>query len=161
MTWFVNLFKKSAPVDPMPHIALVFPARLTNVPYHELPEAHCTIMYLGTTDTVTFTPEDVIAGLADTPLNTMLWATVTGTEMFGDPAVVPVLRVSHNMLGVLNGRVTAALAEVGITDPSIYANEYKPHITVPQSVWDNPPQHALLSYAELWWGGEHMSLRQS
>jgi hypothetical protein len=121
-------------------------------------DPHCTIIMLGTTDVATFTKEEVLFVIRSIPSwNSMVYATVTELEWFGENKDIPVLRVEHTLLETFHDQLEEGLAAVGIKNTSSFP-EYKPHVTITPEIVDSNtmPRRLLLGPVELWWGGERI-----
>lgn len=143
------------------HAAVVYPAEFSShyALEHGIPDLHTTIFNLGKVAELDYIKEDVVEALTEVDFNMFIWVDIIATERFGPDKDIPVLRVRHDMLQTKFDEVNAVLLGAGIPNGSIFAHEeYKPHITVNEEVFASPPKNALLSPAELWWGGVHERL---
>ena len=130
------------------HIGIMY----TSTWPEDMPDAHCTLLYLGTVDDADFTKEDVqdavdsveFAPLGD--INTM------DTEYFGPDKDIPVVRLDRNYNLVRNRyHVLLELMKRGITTKSEYVH-FKPHITVNSfDGLDIPDTVFLEDKPVVWW----------
>lgn len=135
-------------------IAIVMPARFSG----SVEDSHCTLIYLGTTDTVTFTKDQVAHILYDLELafgrNLKRDFSVHGTDWFGVDRDIPVMRLESAWLKYLRKVCETLLTQesANITSPSEW--QYQPHVTLPQDYDGEIPACVRLTAPVLWWGDE-------
>ena len=129
-------------------IAVVYPVTLTDVDWH------CTIIYLGQTDEVSFTKED-LAPVTDRLKDLPEFGSVkVGDEaMFGPDSDVPVwlLEDTDGRLADVHTLISGMFKLLGIESASEFKDEYRPHITV-ESHEISKPGEITLGKPTLWWG---------
>lgn len=131
-------------------IAVVWPAYFDG---STDPEAHVTALFLGNTETVEFTKEDVLAAI--TPVVRYgSWGdfNTKGTAMFGKDNNVPVILLQDGGLGVAVKELTRRLTQKGIMPSTAYP--FNPHVTVPEG--SVIPLTVHLAVPTLWWGDERV-----
>jgi 2'-5' RNA ligase len=122
-------------------------------------DPHCTVIILGTTDTVNFTKEEVLEVIRNQRQhNSFLFTKVKELTWFGPDADVPVLLLDHTVLEEFQSNLKRDLAAVGIQDASSYP-EYRPHCTITENAarTRNFPDRLMLTPVQLWWGTEKIS----
>jgi 2'-5' RNA ligase len=143
-------------------IAIMFPA---NYP-EDKPDAHCTLIWLGYTNTFMF-DKSVLLNILDsfdyTPDSEYR---ALPPKIFGaddERVVVLPLDDSDGSLQRLRDHIEAELAKIQITSPSEYTT-YVPHVTTEKYVEGvtrlfnyKVPEYIKLGKAELWWGDEHIT----
>lgn len=136
-------------------VAIVFP--VPNLA-HLVPDAHCTLIYLGNLgENVTFTKDQVLDVLHD--LN-VLWGRLDavrvktdGYDVFGANRDVPVIRLdSIGLRGMRHYADVELERRWGIKSPSEY--DYQPHVSLSQMPHQAPPNSLELRRPVLWWGDE-------
>lgn len=134
-------------------IAIVWPA---NFPGSTDPELHATALFLGNTDSVDYTKEDVLKVLG-TP--SPGYTDVTGFSMFGRNKDVPVLTLDHTDTLVISREVLQRrLERNGITASTEFG--FNPHVTISKEaehIQDSKlfrPREIHLESPVLWWGDE-------
>lgn len=131
-------------------IAIVWPAYFEG---STDPEAHVTALFLGNTDTATFTKEDVWEALG----TDFCWGNIglvysDGTALFGKDGDVPVVLLQGGMLGPHYQTFTRRLNNAGIPYSDLFP--FNPHVTVPER--SVIPQTVHLAGPTLWWGNERV-----
>lgn len=129
------------------------------------PDAHCTLIWLGDTDTATFTKDQLLEVLSaydytPTPEQTPLPPKIFGKD--DERVVVLPLEDGDGSLQALRAHIEAALEDRGIKSPSEYTT-YVPHVTTEPYIPGQTkmanypvPDRLKLTKAELWWGDEHI-----
>lgn len=135
-------------------IAVVWPSSL---PVSD-PEAHCTMLFLGRTDEVSFTKEEVLGVLEDYCFQAPGDCYVKGSAMYGPNGEVHVAEL-HDPKGVLaeqRGHLEDGLESYGIVSASQYG--FSPHVTINHEVLGAStelfPAVVTLGAPVLWWGDE-------
>lgn len=128
-------------------IAIVWPAWFLG---STDPELHCTALFLGNTETTTFSRADIEAVLrwegAD-PGATK----VTGLALFGKDNNIPVLTIDSDVLRIEQAWLTRELDMYGITSPSEFP--FNPHVTIAkEDAKPYFPHYVQLESPVLWWG---------
>jgi 2'-5' RNA ligase len=118
------------------------------------PESHVTALFLGTTDTVDYSKEDV-----ERVLGSYLWPAwvkVTGTDLFGRNKDVPVLKLEHStLLDRSRIDILTRLNRVGIHASTEFG--FNPHVTIAKEAEHIQaelfrPREVHLEAPALWWG---------
>jgi 2'-5' RNA ligase len=130
-------------------IAIVWPAWF---PGSTDPELHCTALFLGDTESTTFSRdliERVVASDSVMPGE----CRVTGQALFGREQNVPVLTIASRVLMIAQEWMTRELEMFGIYSPSEFG--FSPHVTVAKEseIW-KLPAYVHLQAPVLWWGDE-------
>lgn len=117
--------------------------------------SHCTVMYLGTADTMVGTQDQVMNVLYDMRLmfgrGPVTFSTM-GTDWFGVDRDIPVMRLGHSWLTAFRKASKQLLGLAGISpQPSVW--EYQPHVTLKSNDIDLP-ESVLLHPPVLWWENE-------
>lgn len=117
--------------------------------------SHCTVMYLGTADTMTGTQDQVMNVLYDLRMafgrQGRLFYT-SGTDWFGVDRDIPVMRLTSSWLRSYRKATEQLLGLAGISpQPSVWV--YEPHVTLKD---DNIelPKSVMLHPPVLWWENE-------
>lgn len=130
-------------------IAIVYPAHWG---YTDVQFPHSTILYLGEIPDVDFGKDILVDTLDSLKLELFMWAEVIGKERFGAEQDVPVLLIEHSKLQPTYELVSSALYDKGISSASEF--DYRPHVTVGDGAWENPPTNIMLSPPVVWWGDD-------
>jgi 2'-5' RNA ligase len=131
-------------------IAIVWPA---NFPGSTDPELHATALFLGSTESVDYTKEDVQAALHH--YLWPAWTRVTGLSMFGRNNDIPVLTLERtNLLVITRLAIKRQLEKRGIQASNEFA--FNPHVTIAKESFDPAPREGVqqihLESPVLWWG---------
>jgi 2'-5' RNA ligase len=146
-----------------PHsIAIMFPA---NYP-EDKADAHCTLIWLGETDVVNFTKDELLEVLSAFDYTPNAEYRALPPKIFGkddERVVVLPLDDEDGSLQALRDKIAGALEDRNIKSPSEYTT-YVPHVTTEDYVpgvtkMANYPVPAFIKLgpAELWWGDEHIA----
>jgi len=141
------------------HVNISYPAS-----WPIIPDAHCTVMYLGQIDELNYTADDVVDAIRGYSSGILLHAKIRGLEMFGPDNDIPVFRLDEPTLEPRMRAIQAALHARDIRSTSEYYQEgveYKPHVTWPGLDIKETiqiPKYVLLTEPELWWGDERHDL---
>lgn len=119
--------------------------------------AHVTCMYLGEMQDINFTKEELLVTLTNRYSDMFIWATVADRVMFGENSDVTVLTLANSHIHAIHDEVESLLNAIGIQSASSFT-DYKPHVTVDQETWDNPPNGVLLGPLMVWWGNERIAI---
>lgn len=143
-------------------IAIMFPANYPD----DRADPHCTLIWLGTFDTVSATKEEILAVLNADDYTPPTEYKALPPKIFGrDPERVVVLPLedTDGSLQGLRDKIDAALAAIGVKSASEYTT-FIPHITTEDYVpgvtkmANYPvPEKVKLGAAELWWGDERVA----
>jgi 2'-5' RNA ligase len=134
-------------------IAIVWPAWFEG---STDPELHATALFLGSTETVDFTKEDVEAVVK--PYLWPAWTKVTGLEMFGQQDDIPVLTLENTrLLTITRMDINERLKRRGIKASTTF--DFNPHVTISKEAehvqselfW---PKQIHLESPVLWWGSD-------
>lgn len=131
-------------------------------------EAHCTIEFLGETDEISATPQEIVDALKEFQFEGNLEVQVVGTRIFGikteEPVIVALLD-AHDLTPLFEQVSSTLSKKLGVENKSSYADEtYKPHVTIkPFESYDdletlNLPETLTLGPLELWWNEERMKI---
>ena len=117
-------------------------------------ESHATALFLGNTDTVDFTKEEV-----EETLGRYLWPAWTetkGFDSFGLNKDIPVLLLEHtNLLTITRNDILERLERRGINASTTF--DFTPHVTIAkETVQDYYPSQIHLESPALWWGDERV-----
>ena len=131
-------------------ICIVWPAWF---PGSTDPELHATALFLGHTDTVDYSKEDVERHMG-TPYLWPSWVYVTGQDWFGRNKDVPVLTLERrNLMLLTRDSLKRHLERVGILANTDFA--FNPHVTVAKELDDLVrPDFIHLESPVLWWGAD-------
>lgn len=115
------------------------------------PEAHVTALFLGNTDNVNYTKDQVEHAIWAMSRygNFGIHATV-GTALFGKNKDKPVILLEDGALRWAVDKMTALVAEIDITPSTLFP--FNPHITVPEG--SVIPENVHLGRPVVWWGNE-------
>jgi len=119
------------------------------------PELHATALFLGNTDTVDFTKEEV-----EEALGRYLWPAWTqskGFSLFGANHDIPVLVLEHtNLLTITRDDIKRRLFNRGIRANDQF--DFIPHVTVAKEIAGGAyrPSEVHLESPVLWWGDERV-----
>lgn len=134
-------------------ICIVWPAWF---PGSTDPELHVTALFLGRTDTATFSRGEVEDSLVNWHPG---WQDVTGIEMFGRSKDIPVLTLAHNpKLSTAWARMAYKLSLRDIEADDSFP--FKPHVTIAkeaehiQDSYIFRPSLVELERPVLWWGDD-------
>lgn len=140
----------------------VFPQD-TDLPIDYSIPAHCTLIYLGYTAEVDFTPDDVLNSIRGLDFGDLGIVDVDGLALFGTESEVLVMKLKSSHLVDNFELVRDRLAEKGIQNASSFP-DYMPHITL-NNDYHGPtigytlPTTVGLGRPQLWWGEEiHMDV---
>lgn len=134
-------------------IAIVYPVSWP-APTKDVPEPHCTLIYLGDISDATFTLEDL-----QDAVDTFIWepfdVAIGEVQMFGPDEDIPVVTLLGQTLYDNRQIFEAELNERGIKSASEY--DYSPHITVdPRSMVAMPFNTVHLGLPKIWWGDQRV-----
>ena len=148
------------------HIAIVFPVTTeisTDLDLNDPPEAHCTLIYLGTVSDASYTKEDVQSVLDRMKIKAPGEVTTSDLALFGPGEDVLVLTLDSSKLDPIRVSIERGLAKIGAKNGSEYKT-YNPHVTIDSktSATLNEaeesvqiPPSVTLEAPVLWWGDEH------
>lgn len=135
-------------------IAIVWPCWFPGSTDKEL---HATALFLGSTESVTFTREDV-----EGAIGRYLWPAWTktkGFEMFGFNKDIPVVKLERtNLLFIERQDIKTRLERVGIQASNQFA--FNPHVTIAKEaehIQDSElflPTQIHLEAPVIWWGAD-------
>lgn len=129
-------------------ICIVWPAFFTG---STDPEAHVTALFLGNTDNVNYTKDQVEHAIwAMSRYGNFGMHSTAGTALFGKNKDKPVILLNDGGLGWAVVRMTAMLVQIGITPSTLFP--FNPHITVPEG--SVIPETVHLGHPVVWWGNE-------
>lgn len=136
-------------MSPKTGIAIVFPAWFLGSTDQEL---HATALFLGNTDTTTFSRgaiQDVLDHICLDPGPVK----VTGIDLFGKEKNIPVLTIENKALTVVQQWMERELDLIGIVSPSTFP--FNPHVTIAKET-ARPyfPHYVQLEAPVLWWGAD-------
>lgn len=127
-----------------------FPAGYKHAPVEDM---HCTLMYIGETKDVyeKFTPIDIMYSLEEEDFLLIHQVEVVGRTLFGKEYNIPVLLLRETApLMEQRKTVEKCLARYNIDWSKDFA--YKPHVTVSEEIYKDPPNMVTLMWPEIWWG---------
>jgi 2'-5' RNA ligase len=143
-------------------VAIMFPANYPD----DRQDPHCTLIWLGTFDTVSASQQEILAVLAADDYTPSTEYKALPPKIFGkddERVVVLPLDDADGSLKALRTKLDTALAAIGVKSVSEYT-DYVPHVTtedyVPgQTKMSNYPVPASIKLgpAELWWGDERVA----
>lgn len=135
----------------------VFPQD-TDLPIDYEIEAHCTLIYLGEVDSISFTKEDLRTVLDEHTFEDLGIVDVSGLELFGPDKNVLVMTLDSSKLQEYFQSISSALEAQGIENASPYP-DYRPHITLNEA-YHGPtigftlPTTVGLGQPVVWWGDD-------
>lgn len=132
-------------------IAVVWPS---SIPVSD-PEAHCTMIFLGRTDEVTFTKESVLWAMDLYEFESPGDFYIRSSAIYGAQKNILVAEL-HDPKGVLTEQrdyLEEALEEMGIPSPSRFG--FSPHVTIStKAVNEAFAPKVKLGAPVLWWGDD-------
>ena len=116
-------------------------------------ESHVTALFLGNTETATFTKEEALAAVTRVSKYGS-WGdfTTKGTALFGQKNDVPVILLQDGGLSIAVKELTKHLVAAGIQPSTMFP--FNPHVTVPEG--SVIPMRVNLDAPTLWWGNERV-----
>lgn len=127
---------------------------------YDIPDGHCTIMFLGEAEEIGLGPEEILSSVSETQAPGLVG--VTSYEVFGDDDdQVWVALLDDEQLFDLRERIAIELYRLGVESKSDY-EDYRPHVTLApyesedQELPDVP--FVALGVPRLWWAGEIYTL---
>lgn len=140
-------------------IGLMFPSSWPK----DLPDAHCTLLYLGDMAEATFTKEDLQIVLKRLSTKAPGKIQITGLDLFGPNKNVLVATLDRTDLQPVRDSFGRTLAKINIENASEY-KDYNPHVTISEDFSGTLedakratklPSHLILGAPVLWWGNDH------
>lgn len=128
-----------------------------------VPDAHCTVIYLGEMQDAEFTKEDLVLAMKRLALKAPGEVKVLGYDLFGKENDILVIRLDDSLLKENFDKVQRTLAKIGAENKSSFP-DYNPHVTVKEHFKGDirgmvdPPEIITLGAPEIWWGDEHVSV---
>lgn len=135
-------------------IGIMFPASWPT----DIPDAHCTLLYLGDMADANFTKEDVQNVLKRLDFKAPGKVRTVGLEFFGPEKNILVTTLETEQLNHYRETLERVLAKINIHNASEY-KDYNPHVTVDEE-FDGLasdvafPETIELGGPQLWWGNE-------